>query len=117
VELILPKLDSSYKQIIANVNLQNSKDSSEISIAHHDKIENNAEGNISENAIVAVANKKSEEKIIAQLPLKTNSTQRQMIKALAWLGGKIIGNNSNDGNFNIDLGFAEINHKEALVKN
>jgi hypothetical protein len=113
-ELILPKLDSSYKQIIANVNLQTSKDSTEIMIAHQDKIENNAEGNSSANAI---ATAKSEEKILAQVPLKTNKTQRQVIKALAWLGGKLSGKETTDGNFNIDLGFAEINHKEALAKN
>jgi hypothetical protein len=40
-EEMQPKLDSSYKRIIANVKLQNSKDSSEIMIAHQDKIENN----------------------------------------------------------------------------
>jgi hypothetical protein len=116
-EEIQPKLDSSYKRIMANVKLQNSKDSSEIMIAHQDKIEINDKVNISENAIVAVANKKSEEHVLASLPMKTNATQRQLIKALAWLGGKISGNNSNDGNFNIDLGFAQINHKEALANN
>lgn len=117
VQEIQPKLDSSYKRIIASVNLQNAKDSAEMIIANQDKIENKDNANLSDNEIVAVANKKSDEHILASLPMKTNSTQRQIIKALAWLGGKISGNNSNDGNFNIDLGFAQINHKEALANN
>jgi hypothetical protein len=116
-EEIQPKLDSSYMRIMANVKLQNAKDSAEIIIANQDKIENNNKVIITEHTIVAVANKKSEEHVLASLPMKTNATQRQLIKALAWLGGKLSGNNSNDGNFNIDLGFAQINHKEALAKN
>jgi hypothetical protein len=59
----------------------------------------------------------STERLVAELPIRTNKNQHQIIKLLAWLGDKISGEKTTDGNFNVDLGFAEIGHQSAFVKN
>jgi len=61
--------------------------------------------------------KKSEEKILAQVPVKMNHQQHQIIKMLAWASGKISGNTNNDSNFDLAVGFVKISHREALVNN
>jgi hypothetical protein len=72
---------------------------------------------VAQNSISIQPIKKQEEKLIAQIPFKTNKNQRQILKMLVWASSKVLGKETNGGNFDIDLGFAEINHKEALAKN
>jgi hypothetical protein len=115
-----PKNDSIEKQFIAHSTTTTKKDSAEYVVVKNDTSHTilKFESEIKKESIAkTLPINKNEEHLLASMPLHTNATQRQIIKALAWLGGKVSGNNNNDGNFNIDLGFAAINHKEALAKN
>ncbi len=72
---------------------------------------------IVQNSISIPPTKKQEEKIIAQIPFKTNKNERQILKMLAWASGKVLGKETNDGNFDVSISFAEISHKQALQDN
>jgi hypothetical protein len=72
---------------------------------------------VTQNSILTQPIKKQEEKIIVQIPFKTNKNERQILKMLAWASSKVLGKETNDGNFDVSIGFAEISHKQALQDN
>ncbi len=72
---------------------------------------------VAQNAISVPPTKKTEEKMIAQIPFKTSKNERQILKMLAWASSKVLGKETNNGNFDVSIGFAEISHKQALQDN